>query len=407
MEVSQKKTTASFKQLDGALRTHDEATGKRVTLSHKCGELDKQLPSLLGISKAILDHVIFCHQEDSSWPLSENSALKKRFDEIFDSTRYSKAIGIFKQTEKDMNAKVKDLKAEMAGLKSHQHAAHGFRKELSEANETIEDLDEEKKRIDDEMAALEEQIQTYSDLVANVGMVEAELDAAQQKKQNQLALVTQYRDMLDQDLTGEFSLRDLEKKLREYDAQMSNQKEELLDLQQREKEIINDIEQWRQKESNMNKEKARLEAERETFEKNCRDRYQVMESIAQTYKVDMSQTGGGVNLSMDGSFAASQVSIGAGNGTQESMALNISTEDMQGFMEVLEKKENELQLLLKETSDRHQAEEDKILKDLAEYNAQRSSIEAGMLKSLIGIMLTRIALLTNPISSGDRTRKTQ
>jgi len=141
MEVSQKKTTASFKQLDGALRTFDVTTGKKVTLSHKCGELDKQLPTLLGISKAILDHVLFCHQEDSSWPLSEASVLKKRFDEIFDSTRYSKAIAIFKQTEKDMNAKCKDLKAELAGLKSHQHAAHAFRKELGEANEAIEELD--------------------------------------------------------------------------------------------------------------------------------------------------------------------------------------------------------------------------------------------------------------------------
>lgn len=92
MELSQKKTNATFKQLDGTLRTYDERTNERVTLSHKCSELDKQVPSLFGISKSILDYVLFCHQEDSSWPLMEGSVLKKRFDDIFDSTRYTKAV---------------------------------------------------------------------------------------------------------------------------------------------------------------------------------------------------------------------------------------------------------------------------------------------------------------------------
>lgn len=45
---------------------------------------------LLGVSKAILENVVFCHQEESSWPLQEGAVLKKKFDDIFDSTRYSK-----------------------------------------------------------------------------------------------------------------------------------------------------------------------------------------------------------------------------------------------------------------------------------------------------------------------------
>lgn len=53
-------------------------------------ELDRQVPMLLGVSKAILENVVFCHQEESSWPLQEGAVLKKKFDDIFDSTRYSK-----------------------------------------------------------------------------------------------------------------------------------------------------------------------------------------------------------------------------------------------------------------------------------------------------------------------------
>ena len=66
MEVTQKKATMSFKQLDGVLRTVD-AKGNRVSLSHKCSELDRQIPVLLGVPRAILDHVIFCHQEDARY----------------------------------------------------------------------------------------------------------------------------------------------------------------------------------------------------------------------------------------------------------------------------------------------------------------------------------------------------
>jgi DNA repair protein RAD50 len=63
MEVSQKKTTMSFKALDGILRTTHPQTGEKVSMSHKCTELDRQIPMLLGVSKPILDNVVFCHQE--------------------------------------------------------------------------------------------------------------------------------------------------------------------------------------------------------------------------------------------------------------------------------------------------------------------------------------------------------
>jgi DNA repair exonuclease SbcCD ATPase subunit len=44
--------------------------------------------SCLGVSKSVLNNVIFCHQEDSNWPLSEGKALKQKFDEIFSATRF-------------------------------------------------------------------------------------------------------------------------------------------------------------------------------------------------------------------------------------------------------------------------------------------------------------------------------
>jgi len=64
-----------------------------VSITHKCTEMDRLMPELLGVPAAVLGHVVFCHQEESNWPLQEGASLKKRFDEIFESARYTKVGG--------------------------------------------------------------------------------------------------------------------------------------------------------------------------------------------------------------------------------------------------------------------------------------------------------------------------
>lgn len=66
--------------------------------------MDIEIPQLLGVSKAVLDNVIFCHQEDSYWPFSEPSYLKKKFDEIFEATRC--VISITPHTNQSFRLKV-------------------------------------------------------------------------------------------------------------------------------------------------------------------------------------------------------------------------------------------------------------------------------------------------------------
>lgn len=59
--------------------------GKKLLLSpcdfgvDRCADMDKMVPTFMGVSKAILENVIFVHQEESNWPLSEGAVLKKKF----------------------------------------------------------------------------------------------------------------------------------------------------------------------------------------------------------------------------------------------------------------------------------------------------------------------------------------
>lgn len=100
---------------------------KRTTLSTKCAELDQEVPQQLGVSRAILDNVIFCHQEENNWPLGEPSSLKKKFDEIFESARYQKAVDSLKNTRKDLATNNRIAQAELDGLKTDRQRAEGVR----------------------------------------------------------------------------------------------------------------------------------------------------------------------------------------------------------------------------------------------------------------------------------------
>lgn len=101
LQLTVKKTTRQQKTLEGQLLMIKE--GERTAISSRVAELDQIMPQYLGVSKAVLDSVIFCHQDESLWPMSEPSVLKKRFDEIFEALKYTKAIDNIKALRKRQN----------------------------------------------------------------------------------------------------------------------------------------------------------------------------------------------------------------------------------------------------------------------------------------------------------------
>lgn len=268
MEVTQKKSTASFKALDGIIRTQDPNTGERVSLSHKCTELDKQIPALMGVSKPILEHVVFCHQEDSSWPLQEGAVLKKRFDDIFDSTRYAKALEAIKASRKEYAAQVKDLKADLEGLKSHKHAASGFLEELENCKDQISQLDDEIQRCNEGMERERETAAEAGAVLAEIQQFDCEMDLKQQELERQEAVLASQRDMMGQDdMTGRYSYEELKTMLRELnDKDYANQAMRELEDKEREiEEIIRGLERARKVANELNAKKGKLEAEKDAY----------------------------------------------------------------------------------------------------------------------------------------------
>lgn len=110
LQLDQNKDKLTLKTLDSTIEI-TKANGEKASQSSKCSEIDKQVPMLMGVSKSILEMVIFCHQEDSNWPLTGTDAeLKKRFDLIFSADRYRKGLNELKEQQKALTARTKVCK---------------------------------------------------------------------------------------------------------------------------------------------------------------------------------------------------------------------------------------------------------------------------------------------------------
>jgi len=103
------RTSRSLKKLEQTLR--GRFNGVDRVISSKTAEIDELMTTHLGVSKAVLENVIFCHQDQSLWPMSAPLDLKAKFDAIFEAVKYTKAVNNIKDIRKAQVESLKVLKA--------------------------------------------------------------------------------------------------------------------------------------------------------------------------------------------------------------------------------------------------------------------------------------------------------
>lgn len=116
--LKRRQNKLEFKTLEQILRTKD-LENRDITVNHTCAEIDRQVPELLGVSKAVLENVIFCHQEDSLWPFRDNQGLKTIFDELFQTTKFTKLYETLQRLFKETKNKMKEEKSQLDFYKAH------------------------------------------------------------------------------------------------------------------------------------------------------------------------------------------------------------------------------------------------------------------------------------------------
>ena len=82
LQATQKAKNCTLKTVDNSIDwiKDDDSV---ANVSGKCADINKTGFIYLGVSKAVLNYVIFCHQEDSNWPLEEGSKVSMHFSRIY------------------------------------------------------------------------------------------------------------------------------------------------------------------------------------------------------------------------------------------------------------------------------------------------------------------------------------
>lgn len=154
MNVTQTNKALTFKKLSA-----DIFEGWTADRSHPIGDAEKLMPELIGVPKAILENVVFCHQEDSNWPMNTGGELKKRFDKIFGVEEYNTTMDKFIKIRKEYENKLNVCKSEKNLLMEYKQ----------EAEKKSEDLETLKSQQTD-------LFQRRTDLESQLNIVESRLD---------------------------------------------------------------------------------------------------------------------------------------------------------------------------------------------------------------------------------------
>lgn len=280
LQLTVKKTARVQKTLEGSLNIRKD--GERSVISTRVAELDQIMPQYLGVSKAVLDSVIFCHQDESLWPMSEPAALKKRFDEIFEALKYTKAIDNIKKLRKTQNEELAKYKIMEQHSKEDKEKADRAEKQSRKLQKEIQELREETTRLGEEVQQANEtwhkaarESATYEKVL---GTLDGKRIEAQAKEDTIRDLKAHLNEMHESDDWLQSTLDQYEERLGQYQEQEQEQRQQYGELEGK-------IEASRKQLGAKQAEKGKFENEKTQFERRVARRKTVIKDTARRHKI--------------------------------------------------------------------------------------------------------------------------
>lgn len=256
--------------------------GERTSVSKRVAELDKIVPESLGVSPAILNTVIFCHQDESLWPMSEPAKLKKQFDDIFEAQQYTKAVDTLKVMRKAKVAEGNLFKQTEEHTKVIKDKAERVRKQM-------ELLFKEMEALHDRVNALGEEMDTYN-VLANEKRAAAHValgaSEALKSKKTQAGFLRQNVRSLEANLE-EYAESDewLESTLEKYAEKMAQYQEEYDDYTTQYTELLKNTQISRENLSARQAEQGRQQAAKDSYEKTLESRLELVKEASRAHSI--------------------------------------------------------------------------------------------------------------------------
>lgn len=286
--ATQKKNKVEMKTLEGLI-VKKLSNGEKVTISSKCAEMDREMISLLGVSKPILENVIFCHQEESNWPLSEGKALKQKFDDIFASTRYVKALDAIRKCRQDQMTLIKEYQVELKYLKQNKekvdqinHRLIGLSERQEASNDGILKIRGKMEPVVGRLKILEEkeeEIRTISNTIAKI-----DGERSQMKR-----IVTDLRKKIKNLYSG--AIEDLLEEIKEFGCKIQEKEKSLILSKEKESALEREGKSLEGEKEKVLMEKVRLEEDDKRYQGHVGARNKMIKSIVTNHEIQESING--------------------------------------------------------------------------------------------------------------------
>ena len=182
MSVTQKAKKVEFRTLETIISRYDQDLKMLSTITNKCINTDFEIVNALGVSKAILENVIFCHQEDSNWPLSDGKNLKTKFDEIFAATKYIKALDTLKKVRLEKSHLIKQYETEKKHLDIHKQKADSLKSRLDEGKAKYDAHKSKVSVISDKLNKVENKLERFYTDLRNIQEIQLKLQGIENEK---------------------------------------------------------------------------------------------------------------------------------------------------------------------------------------------------------------------------------
>lgn len=282
MLCSQKSKKTEFKTLEGIITRRKH--GENVSLSSKCAEIDREMISCLGVSKAVLNNVIFCHQEDSNWPLSEGKALKQKFDEIFSATRYIKALDTLRQVRQTQGQKVKECQTELKYLKQNKEKACEIRDQITSKEAQLRSSQEIVKSYENELEPLKNRLKEIEHNLSKIMRLDNEIKALDSRKKQMEKDNSELEQKMEKVFQGtDEQLNDL---YHNHQRTVREKERRLVDCQRELEKLNKEARLLSQEREELLVEQGRLQQQADRHQEHIRARDSLIQSLATHLELD-------------------------------------------------------------------------------------------------------------------------
>mmetsp|Transcript_1915 Transcript_1915/g.6845 ORF Transcript_1915/g.6845 Transcript_1915/m.6845 type:complete len:731 (+) Transcript_1915:120-2312(+) len=286
MQVTQKKASVAFKQLDATIQTKN-ANGEHKSNSHKCTEMNTLVPALMGVSRAVLESVIFCHQEDVNWPLGKGKELKERFDDIFASTRYTKALKTIKEVKKTQDLEIKQFEGVVKLHEEYKEHADKLNKDIAFENGKLAKLDSRIREHQDEINHLDEQLKGIDQQMDAIRILNDKINVLKAQRKANRKVADEYNAKITEEYTEDDN--DLKSLLDSFDSELESHSSKTTSLEKELAKKEKESKQLSAKYQQVSNQKHLLESEKNNHERRIAEITIEIESISKQFNIPFSQ----------------------------------------------------------------------------------------------------------------------